>query len=139
MTRNFCFGLPSESYKRDYAMLLQAQKNTLNQVEAGAKAKALDLFCRKQMGKASELFVHSLGHGVGLEIHEAPTLSARSKDVLQTNEVVTVEPGIYRPNEYGIRIEDSLIVGTDGAEILTKTTKELLSFDEDGSVKVLVA
>lgn len=138
MTRNFCYGLPSGGYKKDYAMLLQAQKSTLNQVKAGVKAQFLDSFCREAMGKESELFVHSLGHGVGLEIHEAPTLSAKSKDVLQVHEVVTVEPGIYRPNQHGIRIEDSMIVLKDGCEVLTKTTKELLSFDEEGRVQVLL-
>ncbi len=138
MTRNFCYGSPSEGYLRDYALLLQAQKNTLNQVKSGVKVKFLDSFCREKMGKESELFVHSLGHGVGLEIHEAPTLSAKSKDVLQGHEVVTVEPGIYRPNQHGIRIEDTMIVLENGCEILTKTTKELLSFDEEGRVQVLL-
>lgn len=139
MTRNFCYGSPSESYLKDYALLLQAQKSTLAKVKTGAKAKALDSFCREEMGKDSALFVHSLGHGVGLEIHEAPTLSAKSKNILQTREVVTVEPGIYRPNQHGIRIEDTMIVQEEGCEVLTKTTKELLSFDEEGHVQVLVA
>jgi len=138
MTRNFVFGSVDKSYIEDYAMLLQSQNKTLQQVKTGVKACDLDLACRSDLGDLADLFVHSLGHGVGLEIHEAPTLSKKSEDILQTNEVVTVEPGIYRPNQYGIRIEDSLVVLPDGAEILTKTTKELLSFDEAGNVQVLV-
>ena len=139
MTRNFVFGASSEGYKKDYAKLLQVQSEALKKVKSGVKAKSLDAFCRKGLGDLAALFVHSLGHGVGLEIHEAPTLSAGSKDVLQTGEVVTIEPGIYRPGEYGIRLEDTTIVLDDGNEVLTKTTKDLLSFNEDGPVQILLA
>ena len=134
MTRNFVFGEASSKYLEDYAMLLDKQQQALLGVKSGVEAKTIDLACRDRLAERAELFIHSLGHGVGLEIHEAPTLSKRSEDVLQTHEVVTVEPGIYRAGEYGIRIEDMLIVLPGGSEILTQTTKDLLSFDERGRV-----
>ena len=138
MTRNFVFGTPGNDYVKDYETLLQAQCETLKKVKAGIKTKTLDTFCRKKMGDTVEFFTHSLGHGVGLEIHEAPTLSSRSKDILQTGEVVTIEPGIYRSGHYGIRIEDCVIVKDTGCEVLTKTTKDLLSFNEFGEMQSII-
>lgn len=138
MTRNFVFGPAKQNYLKDYETLLQVQCETLSKVKTGVKAKNLDAFARENLGSLSEYFTHSLGHGVGLEIHEAPTLSARSKNILQTGEVVTIEPGIYKPENYGIRIEDTTIVQLGGNEVLTKTTKDLLSFDEAGQVQIIV-
>jgi len=138
MTRNFVYGEPKAEYKADYEQLLTAQTKTLAKVKAGVKAASLDKFCRQQVGELAELFTHSLGHGVGLEIHESPTLSSRSKDILQAGQVVTVEPGIYRAEQYGIRIEDNCIVTKFKPEILTQTTKNLLSFDEAGSVQSII-
>lgn len=139
MTRNFVFGFVSESYKKDYAILLQSQIKTLEKVKTNVQAKKLDQFCRTSLGDLSDLFLHSLGHGVGIEIHEAPTLAARSQEILLTGDVVTIEPGIYRAGEYGIRIEDTVIVLSESAEILCKTTKDLLSFREDGGVQTLIS
>ena len=139
MTRNFIFGEGSKGYLADYTTLLQVQNKTLQQVKSGVKARDLDLGCREGLGDLAALFVHSLGHGVGLEIHEAPTLSKKSEDRLQTNEVVTIEPGIYKPDQYGIRIEDTTIVQPNGNKVLTQTTKDLLSFDEAGAVQTLLA
>lgn len=138
MTRNFVFGVPEDLYLEDYAVLLQKQKEVLESVKTGVEVKALDLRCREGLGERADLFVHALGHGLGLEVHEAPGLSKRSKAVLQTNEVVTIEPGLYRPEQYGIRIEDAVIVQPDEAEVITKTTKDLLSFDEAGQVQTLI-
>jgi Xaa-Pro aminopeptidase len=73
-----------------------------------------------------EQFGHGLGHGVGAEVHEAPRLSTRSDDELQTGNVVTVEPGVYLPGELGVRIEDLVVVGEDGCEILSSLDKQLL-------------
>ena len=75
------------------------------------------------MGK---YFTHSLGHGTGLEIHEAPILSPRSTATLRKNMIVTVEPGLYIEGKYGVRIEDSLAVTATGCEVLTQTSKELM-------------
>ncbi|NCP66838.1 aminopeptidase P family protein [bacterium] len=138
MTRNFVFGKPSESYLKEFKDLLSAQIKTLKAVKAGVETANLDKMCRDELGDLAEFFKHSLGHGVGIEIHEAPTLSARSKEVLQVGDVITIEPGVYRPGHYGIRIEDCVIVEDSGFECLTKTTKDLLSFSENGGVQVLV-
>ena len=72
-----------------------------------------------------DYFVHSTGHGVGLEIHEAPTVSYRSNTVLKSGMIITDEPGIYLPNKFGVRIEDMLLITADGCENLTSTPKEL--------------
>jgi Xaa-Pro aminopeptidase len=77
----------------------------------------------------AEHYGHGLGHGVGLEIHEAPTLSFRSKDTLQAGNVVTVEPGVYIPGQLGIRIEDLVVVDPDGIRVLTSIPKALRIVD----------
>lgn len=74
-------------------------------------------------------FGHGLGHGVGLEVHESPRLSQRSEDVLEVDEVVTIEPGIYLPGEFGVRIEDLVIVTETGYRNLSGLSKDLLLID----------
>ena len=80
-------------------------------------------------GGQGERFGHGLGHGVGLEVHERPRLSQRSDDVLTAANVVTVEPGVYLPGDFGVRIEDLVVVTDDGAEILSTVSKELTVVD----------
>ena len=75
---------------------------------------------------SGEYYPHGLGHGIGLDIHELPVASPRSTDILALHDVITIEPGIYIPKEMGLRIEDSCIVTEIGAEVITKTSKELL-------------
>jgi Xaa-Pro aminopeptidase len=82
-----------------------------------------------EQGGQGERFGHGLGHGVGLEIHEAPTLSRRSEDTLVHGNVVTVEPGVYVPGRFGIRIEDLVVVEADGARTLTGIGKQLMVCD----------
>lgn len=121
MTRTFTAGKPSEKQKKIYDIVKTAQDKALKAIRSGVKAKEIDAAARKIIDEAgySENFVHSLGHGVGLEIHEPPTLSQQSKDKLAVGNVLTVEPGIYLVGFGGIRIEDTVIVQKKGAEKLT--------------------
>jgi Xaa-Pro aminopeptidase len=122
MTRTFVVGKPSEKQKKLYQIVKTAQEKAFEAVKPNAKAKDVDAAARKIIADAGygEYFVHSLGHGVGLEVHEPPTLSPESKEVLAVGTVVTVEPGIYLVGYGGVRIEDTVLVQKSGAEKLTK-------------------
>lgn len=129
MTRNFVFGEPSPEYQKAFDLCLKAQSETLALYKSGVAVKDLDQHCRDIMGDEAQYYIHSLGHGVGLEIHEAPGISVRSDQVLVENEVVTCEPGLYYENQFGIRVEDILIVRKEGPEVLSNTSKELIIFN----------
>ncbi|HEY8628113.1 MAG TPA: M24 family metallopeptidase, partial [Gaiellaceae bacterium] len=108
-----------------------AQEAALEGVRAGAFGADVDAIARRRIDASQfkGLFGHGLGHGVGMRVHEAPTLRPESKDVLEPGNVVTVEPGIYMPGKGGIRIED-LVVVTDGdPEVLTHFSKDLISVE----------
>ena len=121
ITRTFFAGKPTEKQTRIYETVELAQQKAIELIKSGILAKEVDMAARQIIEKAvfGEFFVHNLGHGVGLEVHEAPILSPDSKDILETGNVVTVEPGIYVPGFGGVRIEDTVLVTSDGAEILT--------------------
>lgn len=114
-----------------YGAVLRAQIAGLEAVRAGVTGRAVDSVAREMIESAGhgERFGHGLGHGVGLDIHEAPRLSQRSTDELAAGNAVTVEPGVYLPGRFGIRIEDLVIVTDTGCEILTSITKELTVTD----------
>lgn len=121
MTRTLVAGKPSEKQKRIYRVVRTVQQKTIRKVRSGMKTSSLDALARKsiEMSGYGRYFVHSLGHGVGLEIHEPPTLSQQSKDKLAVNNVITIEPGIYIPGFGGIRIEDTVAVKEQSAEKFT--------------------
>ncbi|MEM3616839.1 MAG: Xaa-Pro peptidase family protein [Candidatus Bathyarchaeia archaeon] len=121
MTRTLVAGKPSEKQKRLYEIVKTAQQMAIQTIKAKAKAKDIDTVARKVIEEAGygEYFVHSLGHGVGLEVHEPPVLGQHSKDKLTSGNVVTVEPGIYLIGFGGIRIEDTVLVKAPGVEKLT--------------------
>jgi len=121
MTRTLVAGKPSEKQKKLYRTVKAAQDKAFEVLKPNVKAKDVDAAARKIIADASygEYFVHNLGHGVGLEVHEPPTLSPESKDVLAAGNVVTVEPGIYLVGYGGIRIEDTVLVQRNGARKLT--------------------
>jgi Xaa-Pro aminopeptidase len=130
-TRTIAAGEPDEEAKAVYQLVLEAQVAGVQAVRAGVGARELDGVARAVIdaGGQGERFGHGLGHGVGLEIHEEPTLSQRSEDQLRTGNVVTVEPGVYIPGQFGVRVEDLVVVTDDGCEILTSIGKELLIVD----------
>jgi Xaa-Pro aminopeptidase len=127
-TRTFATGDLPQELARSYEVCLQGQEAGLMAVRAGADGRAVDAAAREVIAAEGlgELFGHGLGHGVGLEIHEQPRLRPESEDVLAAGGVVTVEPGIYHPGLGGIRIEDLVVIGEDGPEVLTTFTKELI-------------
>ncbi|MEO6858085.1 MAG: Xaa-Pro peptidase family protein [Solirubrobacteraceae bacterium] len=126
-TRTVAVGEPTARAREIYALVLAAQLAGLEAIKAGAGGRAVDSAAREVIDAAGhgEHFGHSLGHGVGLDVHEAPRLAKRSDDQLVSGNVVTVEPGIYLPGELGVRIEDLVVVGENGAEILTGRDKRL--------------
>jgi Xaa-Pro dipeptidase len=121
MTRTLVAGKASEKQKRLYGIVKQAQDRAFEALKPDAKAKDVDAAARQVVADAGygDYFVHGLGHGVGLEVHEPPTLSPDSEDVLAVGNVVTVEPGIYLVGYGGVRIEDTVLVQRNGAEKLT--------------------
>ena len=128
-TRTFATGELPDDLARAYEVCAEAQRDALAAVRAGARGSDVDAFSRAPIESAgwSDKYGHGLGHGVGLLVHEAPTLRPESEDVLEAGNVVTVEPGIYLEGEGGVRIEDLVVVTEDGCEILTRFTKELVT------------
>lgn len=128
MTRTVAVGEPGEEARRYYAAVLEAQVRAIEAVEAGASGKAIDGIARAALAEAglADYFSHGLGHGVGLDVHEWPRLSYQVDHTLPPNAVVTVEPGVYVPDRFGIRIEDLVVAREGGPEILTRTPKDLL-------------
>ena len=128
MTRTVCVGEPSEKMRSVYEIVRKAQSLAIAQVKSGISGAQLDKIARDYISQNGygECFGHSLGHGVGMDIHEAPTASPSSENVLEENMIVTVEPGIYIEGEFGVRIEDFVIVGENGCENMTLADKELI-------------
>jgi len=129
MTRTIVAGKPSEKQKKLYEIVKEAQEKAYQSIKPKVKAKEIDAAARKVIADAGygEYFVHGLGHGVGLEVHEPPTLNPESKDRLAIGNVVTNEPGIYVIGFGGIRIEDSVLVQKGEAEKFTKGPYSLQS------------
>ncbi len=128
MTRTLHLGEPSRKARAVYAAVLEAQQAAMAAVKPGVACAAVDRAARRVIAKAGwgGYFPHSTGHGVGLEIHEAPRLGAASKERLAAGQVITIEPGVYIPGWGGVRIEDVVVVTERGAEGLTPTPKQLL-------------
>jgi Xaa-Pro aminopeptidase len=127
MTRMLFLGTPPPRVKRTYRAVLEAQLAAIDAVRAGARTAAVDAAARRVL-KGHELdkfFVHSTGHGLGLEIHEPPRIGRRDKARLQVGMAITIEPGVYLEDFGGIRIEDTVVVTETGCRILTPTSKEL--------------
>lgn len=126
-TRTFATGEPDEEARSVYELVRDAQARALEAVRPGVAGKDADAVAREAIaaGGHAERFGHGLGHGVGLEVHEGPRLSPSSDDELGAGNVVTVEPGVYVPGSFGVRIEDLVLVTEDGPRNLSGLPKEL--------------
>ena len=129
MTRTVSVGEPTEKLREIYGIVLEAQQAGVEAVRPGITGVDLDAVARDIISEYGygDAFGHSLGHGVGMQVHEGPFVSFRSRDTIAENMIITIEPGIYLPGWGGVRIEDLVAVGPDGARVLSSTTKELLS------------
>ncbi|MEB7734556.1 M24 family metallopeptidase [Mammaliicoccus sciuri] len=128
VTRTFAIGQPKEEMKKIYNIVLEAQLTALEQIKPGMTGKEADTIARdiiKSYGYG-EQFGHSLGHGIGLEVHEGPALSQKSDIVLEENMCITLEPGIYVDGLGGVRIEDDVLVTKNGLQRFTKSSKDLI-------------
>ena len=128
ITRTVAVGRADDRQRTIYSLVAEAQLRARTHVRAGlpgrdADALARDVIAARGFGDA---FGHSLGHGIGLEVHEAPRLARTAEGVLAEGAVVTIEPGVYRPGWGGVRIEDDVVLGADGPEILTQFPRELI-------------
>lgn len=128
MTRTVAISEADQRLRDVYAKVLEAQQCGVEQVKAGVRCADVDRMVRETLRKydLDQFFAHGTGHGIGLEIHEAPNVSSRSQWVLQEGMVITIEPGVYIPGWGGIRIEDSVIVKGYGCEIITTSPKQLI-------------
>lgn len=128
MTRVLFIGKPKEEVANIYGKLLEVQGKTIDSIlrAKSRSLKSVDTFCREELRKLQlPNFPHSTGHGIGLEVHELPRVSQKSKDKAQTNQVFTIEPGVYIPGKFGLRIEDTLYIDKNkGPVVLTNFTKK---------------
>jgi Xaa-Pro aminopeptidase len=128
VTRTVVIGKASQEQREVYDVVRGANERAAQGVRAGMPGRDADAIARLYIDRAGfgELFGHSLGHGIGLEVHESPRLARRAVGALPAGAVVTIEPGIYRPGWGGVRIEDDVVLGEDGPHILTQFPRELM-------------
>ena len=128
MTRTVAMGEVSDEQRKVYEIVLHAQESALEAVRAGVPCVSVDKVARDIIKDAGygEYFVHGTGHGVGTLVHEAPTLNSKSEEILAEDMAVTIEPGIYIPGKFGVRIEDLAIVTKFGIISTVKSPKELI-------------
>jgi Xaa-Pro aminopeptidase len=128
MTRTVFLGKPKLSERHTYQTVLEGQESAINAVAAGVSCAEVDEAARSVLRREGlgEAFTHSTGHGVGLEIHEPPRVGAGQRTRLQAGMVVTIEPGVYLPGNFGIRIEDMVAVTRTGGQVLTPSPKALI-------------
>jgi len=125
ITRTYYFGEPDAKFREVYNLVKTAQQAAVDAARPGLTGRQLDTIARNLInaGGYGEQFAHGLGHGVGLEVHEAPRVSSRSEDRMEPGMVITIEPGIYIEGWGGVRIEDTVLITEDGCEVLTHAPK----------------
>jgi len=127
-TRTFALGSATVEMKKIYAIVQESQKAGLDAAKSGVTCGQVDAACRDLIADRGyeKLFIHSTGHGIGLDVHEPPWLRMKNTEELKPNMAVTVEPGIYLENKFGVRIEDSIIVSNGRPQVLNRFTKDLV-------------
>lgn len=125
LTRTIFIGKASQEFKDHYQKVLKVQQICLNLAKPNLTAEKLNQIAIDQFGQDAKYFIHGLGHGVGLEIHESPYLKTGITDTLKENMILTIEPGLYFEGKYGIRIEDYGVINKNGFKILSKSPKHL--------------
>ena len=125
-TRTIFYKRVDDHYKKIYNKVKEAQELGIKMLKIGVKAKEIDLAVRDFFGEDKDRFNHSLGHGIGLEVHEKPAISYRSEDVIKSGQAVTIEPGLYYLNDIGVRIEDSLIVQDKPFKLFSTSTELII-------------
>ncbi|MBR3324646.1 MAG: aminopeptidase P family protein [Clostridia bacterium] len=125
MTRTIFVGKVTDIQKNIYKLVLDTQNRALNKMKSNADTKEISEYVKNEFSFNNFEFIHALGHGVGLDIHEKPFFSTRFNNKLRLNMVVTDEPGIYIPNEFGIRIEDTVLINNMEPRVLTKSNKNI--------------
>ena len=128
MTRTVALGEPTDEMKKVYNTVLLAQKEAFKRIKSGVKTSEVDFAARDFINKSGyeDCFGHATGLGVGLDIHEEPRVSTKSDTILQSGMIITVEPGIYLQDKFGVRIEDMVMVTDEGCYNFTKSNKELI-------------
>lgn len=128
MTRTVAIGEPSEEMRQVYQIVLEANRRAMEQIREGQTCSVIDALARDYIREQGygDYFGHGLGHGVGLDIHEEPRFSPKCDVVTKEHMVITVEPGIYLPGKFGVRIEDLVVVTKEGYETLSHSAKELM-------------
>jgi Xaa-Pro aminopeptidase len=127
-TRTVCLGKADERLQQIYNIVLDAQQSAIKRIKSGMSGAEADMLARSVIEQAGygDAFGHGLGHGIGLEIHESPSLSRLSTDILSNDMIFSIEPGIYIPGYGGVRIEDTVILEEGTIKVLTKSAKQLL-------------
>ncbi len=127
-TSTFVVGSKDREKEEAYSLVKTAHDRALEAVKAGISCADIDRIAREciEAGKLGRYFTHGTGHGVGLDIHEAPRIASNSEMALEAGMVLTIEPGVYIPDLWGVRIEDMILVKEDGSEVLTKASKDFI-------------
>ncbi len=128
MTRTVFFGKPTLKEKRLYQLVLNAQQKAIKHLMHGAQGSELYKIAASELKEHCKKFIHGLGHGLGKHIHTKPFFKKKSTDIVREGDIVTIEPGIYFKNRFGIRIEDDFFVTKNSCNQLSKSTRKLLCF-----------
>ncbi|HEV8539137.1 MAG TPA: M24 family metallopeptidase, partial [Bacteroidota bacterium] len=128
MTRTVAIGRPKPEAKKIYAIVYEAQQRAIDAARSDMRARDLDAVARKHIKEKGydRYYRHSLGHGIGLQIHEAPRISVLSNSLLERGNVITIEPGIYLPGFGGVRIEDDAVITNGSCDVLTQSSRDLI-------------